>query len=101
MSFHKPSNEEEEYMARQEAEKKKLLAEAHAKEILEDERRRLKELHYNHCPKCGLGLTEISFRGVRIDKCFHCNGLWFDSGEFEQAAGHEHDFVRALRKLFT
>ena len=100
MSFAKPSSEEEAYIARQEADKKRQLARAHAAEIHAEELDRLRALHYMRCPKCGLELAEVLFRGVKIDKCFHCNGMWFDGGEFEQAAGEEHDFVRALRKLF-
>ncbi len=46
----KPSEQEEEYFARMEFEKKKKAeAENHAK-MVEEEKSKLKELHYMHCP---------------------------------------------------
>ena len=34
-------------------------------------------------------LTEIAYRGVLVDKCFSCNGLWLDDGEMEKLAGED------------
>jgi Zn-finger nucleic acid-binding protein len=39
------------------------------------------------CPKCGYDLETVKFRGVSIDKCFHCNGTWLDAGELQLLAG--------------
>ncbi|MCA9695461.1 MAG: zf-TFIIB domain-containing protein, partial [Myxococcales bacterium] len=50
----------------------------------EDERKRLKDLHWMHCPKCGDDMAEVQFRGVQIDKCFACGGVYLDDGELEQ-----------------
>ena len=36
------------------------------------------------CPKCGHDLREESFEGVMIDRCGHCEGLFFDAQELEQ-----------------
>lgn len=42
------------------------------------------EIHSIECPKCGHGMTEITYGGdVVIDRCTNCDGLWFDSGEAE------------------
>jgi Zn-finger nucleic acid-binding protein len=49
----------------------------------EEERRYLKEQHFMRCPKCGMALEEIVFRGVHLDKCFSCGGMYFDEGELE------------------
>lgn len=100
MTFRKPSHEEEEYIARQEAETKHRRAQELAKAMQSEEQARLKALHYMHCPKCGMKLEEMTLRGVRIEKCFHCQGIWFDAGEFEQAAGKEHDFVQSILNVF-
>lgn len=84
MTSQKPSSAEEEYFAREEAEKKRQLALQRVKEIAEKDRAEQKKLHYMHCPKCGMDLQEISFRDVLVDKCFSCNGLWLDDGELEK-----------------
>ncbi|MBK9795748.1 MAG: zf-TFIIB domain-containing protein [Holophagaceae bacterium] len=42
-----------------------------------------------HCPKCGSTLQEIEYRGVRIDQCPGCQGVFLDAGELEQVAQKE------------
>jgi len=79
----KPSTSEEEYFARQEVERRRKIAkERHAK-LKTEERERDRALHLMRCPKCGLLLEEIVFSNTRIDKCFGCEGIWLDKGEFE------------------
>ena len=36
------------------------------------------------CPKCGMPLLEFTFRGVRIDQCAGCEGIWLDAGELKR-----------------
>src|SRR3989338_1644233 len=88
----KPTSTEEEYFAREEAEKKKRLALKLAAETAQAEKERLKKLHWLRCPKCGMELSPILFKGVTIDKCFHCNGVYLDDGELEKLAGTESGF---------
>ncbi len=46
------------------------------------------EIHSIECPKCGHGMTEVTYGGdVVIDRCTNCQGLWFDSGEAELLKG--------------
>lgn len=67
-------------------------------ESLDDaERDRLRVLHYMHCPKCGASLTEVQFRGVQVDKCFACGGVYLDDGELEQLTGKPGWFESMLR----
>ena len=89
MGIDKPSSQEEEYFAKLECERKKRLAEEQENKLKEGERARLKELHWMRCPKCGMELVEIDYRGVRIDKCASCAGVWLDAGELEQVAEGE------------
>ena len=35
------------------------------------------------CPKCNAGMVEVTCKGVVIDRCSACKGIWFDSGEAE------------------
>ena len=99
MGFQKPSEKEEEYFARQAIERMKKEAEARQASMTEEEKQRLKELHYMHCPKCGHALTELEFKGVKIDRCLNCQGVWLDAGELEQVAQKE-GRLGGLLKLF-
>lgn len=100
MTLEKPSQTEEEYFARIEAEKKKKLAEQKKTQLSTEEREREKALHWMHCPKCGMELHPIPFRAVTIDKCFHCHGVFLDDGELEKIVGKESGFLKGLMSLF-
>lgn len=101
MSLQKPSEQEEEYFKRLEFERLKKLAEEREQKLREAERQRLKDLHYMHCPKCGMELVEIEYRGLKIDKCTSCAGVWLDCGELEQIATEaQAGFLGGLLKIF-
>ena len=100
MSYTKPSHEEEEYFAREEAEKRHKLAVEAQRTIESGDRERIRALHHMKCPKCGYDLETVRFREVAIDKCFHCNGTWLDAGELETLAGKESDFLHRIVSVF-
>jgi uncharacterized protein len=35
------------------------------------------------CPRCNSDMERISFKGVTVDRCLGCRGLWFDRMERE------------------
>jgi hypothetical protein len=94
----KASEREEEYFARLELERRRKHEEERQKKLAVEEKRRLKDLHHMHCPKCGMQLHEIDYKGVKVDKCVSCDGIWLDAGELEQLSKLE---KRALIKLFS
>lgn len=94
----RPSEKEEEYFARLEFEKRKKQEEEKHAKLAADEKKRLKELHYMHCPKCGMELIEIDYKGIKIDKCSECDGIWLDAGELESISNLEKG---ALDRLFS
>jgi hypothetical protein len=100
MSQHKPSHEEEEYFAREELQKRRDFARETNRKLEAAERERLQKLHYMKCPKCGYDLERIDFRGLAVDKCFHCNGTWLDEGELEALAGHGTPMLDKLSAVF-
>ena len=79
----KASSSEEEYFVREDAEKKRKLALQAKKEKHAAELKQLKDLHWMHCPKCGMEMQEIKYRGVDVDVCFSCSGIFLDQGELE------------------
>ena len=94
----KPSEKEEEFFVRMEFEKKKKIEEQKHKRLAEEEKKMLKELHYMQCPKCGMELIEIDYKGIKIDECSECDGIWLDAGELETVAKLE---KTGLDKFFS
>ena len=68
-----------------------------------DETKRLKELHFMKCPKCGHDMKEENLEKVSVDRCTHCEGIFFDAGELEQVfrqqAEQRRSFFQKLVKL--
>lgn len=85
----KPSTNEEEYFARQEAERLAKRKEQATAERAVQERQERKKLHYMHCPKCGANLVEERYHSVNVDRCPDCRGVWFDGGEAESLLDKE------------
>jgi len=79
--LNKPSEQEEEYFARIEFEKRKQIEQEKQKKLIEEEKKRLRELHFMRCPKCGMQLIEIDYKNIKVDKCSGCDGIWLDAGE--------------------
>jgi hypothetical protein len=50
------------------------------------------------CPKCGMELIEIDYRGIKVDRCSECLGIWLDAGELESISKLE---KTTLDKLFS
>jgi len=93
----KPSDKEEEYFARMEFERRKQIEEEKRLKMEAEEKERLKELHFMHCPKCGMNLIEIDYKNIKVDKCSSCHGIWLDAGELESVSNLEKS---TLDKLF-
>lgn len=36
------------------------------------------------CPRDGAELATVRIGDVEVDKCHHCDGLWFDQGELDR-----------------
>jgi hypothetical protein len=67
------------------------------------EAERLKSLRKEHwmcCPKCGHGMEEIDLSGILVDRCTHCEGVYFDNGELEDLlCKKENERKSAFRSL--
>jgi ribosomal protein L37AE/L43A len=96
----KPTEREEEFFARKEFEKlQKVEAERQSKLAVE-EKKRLKDLHYMSCPKCGMRLVEIDYKGIKIDECSGCEGVWLDAGEIKSVAALEASVLDSFFSIF-
>jgi hypothetical protein len=79
----KPSHNEDEYFARQEAE----LMQAERARLTEERAAAERQQHLMKCPKDGYDLTSRDIQGVTVETCDHCGGMWLDANELEQLAG--------------
>ena len=75
----KPSQNEDEYFARRDAE---WVKERRA-ELDKQEAATAKSAGTPMCPRCRAPLTEREFQTVKLDACTKCKGVWFDAGELE------------------
>ena len=97
----KPTGSEVEYIVRQEFERKKKIEEEKHKKMKQEEKNKLKELHQMRCPKCGMELIEIDYKGIEIDECSECLGVWLDAGELEQIANLNKTSLDKLFSIFS
>jgi uncharacterized protein len=79
MKPEKPSRNEDEYFAREDAELLRKQRERASAASIEAERKS----HYMKCPKDGYDLSSSQHHGVTIETCPHCGGIWLDAGELE------------------
>jgi uncharacterized protein len=91
----KPSHPEDEYFAREDVEVKRRLALQVKRETDQAERERLRALHHMHCPKCGMPMHEVRLRGLDVDVCFACGGVFLDRGEIDVIAAPEQKGIMA------
>jgi len=74
---------ENEYIHKMEAkrleEQKAASEEKHAREICQ-----------NRCPKCGDKIQALTFRGVPLDKCPSCGGVWLGPKDLQILSQKDH-----------
>lgn len=94
-----PSEKEEEYFARLELKKRLEQQAQQAAALAEAEKKRLQELHYLHCPKCGNSLEQAVIDEVTVDICPACHGIWLDDGELTKLTKAKSGVLESLRRL--
>jgi uncharacterized protein len=95
MTHDKPSRNEDEYFAREEAERLRVMREQEAAARRAAERKS----HRMKCPHCGADLHVEAFHGVNVDRCNECHGIWLEQGELEQLVKAEDQGV--MRRVLT
>ncbi|HEX2965172.1 MAG TPA: zf-TFIIB domain-containing protein, partial [Syntrophorhabdaceae bacterium] len=68
---------------------------------LAEERKSLKELHFMRCPKCGMELIEIEYKGTKVDECSECRGVWLDAGELDTVSKMEKGALDRFFSVFS
>ena len=92
---------EEEYFARIEFERRQKQLKEKPRQMEEEEKKRVKDLHWMRCPKCGMEMIEIDFEDIKVDKCSSCLGIYFDDGEIAQLVEkNKPGFMGRLSSIF-
>ncbi|MBI5815662.1 MAG: zf-TFIIB domain-containing protein [Nitrospinae bacterium] len=97
----KQISKEDEFFAKQEFERRRKHEEASRLAMAAEEKKRLKDLHFMNCPKCGMKLIEIEYKNIKIDKCSHCEGVWLDVGELDEIVKDKGGKFTTLLKVFN
>ena len=100
MSTEKPSRNEDEYFAQQNAE---LLRKQREQATKRPPREAERKSHYMKCPKDGYDLASSEYHGVQIETCPHCGGMWLDAGELDsdRARGPAGALTRVLSEALV
>ena len=97
----KPTEQEEEYFARLEFERRRKILDERESQAAEEERQRILAVARGRCPKCGAELVPVPYRGIELDKCSRCQGVWLDCGELDQVVAEDTGFLGSVRKIFS
>lgn len=99
----KPSENEERFFKEQELRLRMQRRAEEQQKAADEEKRRLRELHWLHCPKCGQKLEQEYYGKIEVDVCPSCKGLWLDANELDSILTENasksspfHAFLRVL-----
>jgi uncharacterized protein len=94
----KPSSTEEEYFAREEAQRRQVAQ--LKQQQAEDEAAR--QARIGTCPGgCPTKLVEETYQTIRVDRCPTCGGVWLDPGEIDQIAPENASVLRSAVQFFA
>ena len=66
----------------------------------EQRQARHKELHWMRCSRCGGTVQEISFKGIMVDRCQDCGGVFFDINELKLLSHEDSSFLKSMVDFF-
>ena len=95
----KPNSAEEQHVWKQERNRQSEKLQLEQQAAADMEQRRLKELHWMRCPKCGQELVTENHGPVEIDLCPNCRGLWLDANELETILKNEGGYFGSCLKI--
>ena len=96
----KPTEQEDEYFARLEFERKRKILDERDARAAKDEPWHALAVVRGRCPKCGAELIPVPYRGIELDKCSRCQGVWLDFGELDQIVTEDAGLFGSVRRIF-
>ena len=95
----KPNTAEDQHVWKQKRNRQSEKLQLEQQAAAEMEQRRLMELHWMRCPKCGQELVTENHGPVEIDLCPNCRGLWLDANELETILENEGGYLGSCLKI--
>lgn len=97
----KPTQQEEEYFARLDFERRRNALNERETRAADEERQHILAVARGRCPKCAGEMVPVLYRGVELDKCSRCQGVWLDFGELAQVVAEDTGFLGGVRRIFS
>ena len=97
----KPTEQEDEYFATLEFERQRKVLDEREAQTAEEEQRRILSVVRGRCPKCCAELIAVPYRGIELDKCSRCQGVWLDFGELDQVVTEDTGLFGSVRRIFS
>jgi len=94
---------EDQFFREQEAERRRIDAWNQLQQGVQSaraEHARIKSAQQRRCPTCRIALEVFTLRGVEVDRCGLCKGIWLDDGELELLCRPRLGFLARLMKPF-
>jgi hypothetical protein len=88
MSNEKPSHNEDEYFAREDAERLRKLHFEERKRLAQSEKDALRALHKGRCAACGSQLVPEQIAGITVQHCPSCGGAFLDKAAWAKVHAH-------------
>ena len=92
---HKPSQQENEYFAREDTEKRRRKAVADAAA----EQQRIAQPRAMACPRCAAAMVPVPDSVTHASICGACRGMFLDAADLKAADGREGYLTHLLRQL--
>jgi uncharacterized protein len=101
-NLEKPSNQEDEYFAREDAERLRKLHYEEQRRLAAHEKEALRKLHAGRCSGCGAQLVPERIGDVTIQHCPACGGAFLDRKAWEHIHSHAepHGVMAAVLNWF-
>ena len=84
----KPSDQEEEYFAREDAERLRKLHADEQAQLKAGEKEALRKLHSGRCANCGMLMVPERIAGATILHCPACGGAFLDRASWDYIHAH-------------
>ena len=97
----RPTEQEDGYFARLEFERQKKILDERRTQATDEAERRVLSVVRGRCPKCGAELIPVPYRGIELDKCSRCQGVWLDFGELDQIVTEDTGLFGSVRRIFS
>lgn len=102
MSNEKPSHTEDEYFAREDAERLRALHFEEQRRLAQSEKDALRALHKGRCAGCGAQLVPERVSGIPLQHCPSCGGAFLEKSAWDKVHAHAepHQIIGAVLNWF-